>query len=196
MDALCTTTMASPVGELTLVASPRGLRAVLWPNDRPGRVQDVEPNGADPAADEVLAAAMQQLNEYFAGSRREFDLPLDPVGTEFQQEAWQVLRTIPYGRTITYGEQAQRLGGIEKSRAVGAANGRNPISIVVPCHRVVGSTGSLTGFAGVWPRSHGCSSTSGAPVLSNCRSGSQERTGRPTRPTAPRADRPGPRTAR
>jgi methylated-DNA-[protein]-cysteine S-methyltransferase len=77
-----------------------------------------------------------------------FDVPLDPVGTDFQQQAWHVLRTIPYGRTITYGEQARRLGGPEKARAVGAANGRNPISVVVPCHRVVGSTGRLTGFAG------------------------------------------------
>ena len=95
----------------------------------------------------MLADAHAQLREYFAGERREFDLPLDPVGTEFQQQAWQVLRTIPFGQTISYGEQAARLGDKKKSRAVGAANGRNPISIIVPCHRVVGSTGKLTGFA-------------------------------------------------
>jgi methylated-DNA-[protein]-cysteine S-methyltransferase len=91
---------------------------------------------------------VRQLQEYFAGNRRDFDLPLDPVGTEFQQQVWHVLRTIPYGETISYGEQARRLGDVNKSRAVGAANGRNPISIIVPCHRVVGSTGKLTGFAG------------------------------------------------
>jgi methylated-DNA-[protein]-cysteine S-methyltransferase len=89
-----------------------------------------------------------QLHEYFSGSRREFEVPLDPHGTEFQKEAWLQLRAIPYGTTITYGEQATRMGDRNKSRAVGAANGRNPISIIVPCHRVVGSTGALTGFAG------------------------------------------------
>ena len=96
----------------------------------------------------MVAQAVRQLEEYFAGERTEFDVPLDPVGTEFQQQAWQVLRTIPFGHTMSYGEQAARLGDRNKSRAVGAANGRNPISIIVPCHRVVGSTGKLTGFAG------------------------------------------------
>lgn len=148
MDALSTTTMPTPVGELTLIASSTRLRALLWPQEREGRVRLDEATGAGPAADEILAATRTQLEEYFAGERTEFDVPLDPVGTEFQLAAWQVLRTIPYGQTITYGEQAQRLGGAEKSRAVGAANGRNPISIIVPCHRVVGSTGKLTGFAG------------------------------------------------
>jgi methylated-DNA-[protein]-cysteine S-methyltransferase len=148
MDALSRTTMATPVGELTLVASADGLRAVLWPGDRPSRVPIGATDGGGPAADAVLAATMRELTEYFDGSRAAFGLPLDPVGTRFQQQAWQVLRTIPYGQTITYGEQASRLGRAEKARAVGAANGRNPISIVVPCHRVVGSTGKLTGFAG------------------------------------------------
>jgi methylated-DNA-[protein]-cysteine S-methyltransferase len=148
MNALSMTTMVTPVGELTLVASAAGLRAVLWPDERPGRVPVGDASGADPAAADVLATAVRQLAEYFSGERRVFDVPLDPVGTDFQQQAWHVLRTIPYGRTITYGEQARRLGGPEKARAVGAANGRNPISIVVPCHRVVGSTGGLTGFAG------------------------------------------------
>jgi len=145
-DLVCTT-MASPVGELTLIASPRGVRAVLWPGefDR----FEVVPHVADSpgAAAQLLANAVQQLCEYFAGDRHEFDLPLDPVGTEFQQSAWRELRRIPYGETISYGEQARRLGDVRKSRAVGAANGRNPISIIVPCHRVVGSNGSLTGFA-------------------------------------------------
>ena len=148
LDALSTTTMPSPVGPLTLVASARGLRALLWPEEREGRVRVDEATGAGPGADAILATAREQLDEYFAGERTEFDVPLDPVGTDFQLEAWRVLRTIPYGHTITYGEQAMRLGGAEKSRAVGAANGRNPISIIVPCHRVVGSTGKLTGFAG------------------------------------------------
>ena len=148
MDALSSTTMTTPVGELTLVASAAGLRALLWPDEREGRVRLDEATGGGPDADRVLADARRQLEEYFAGERTEFDVPLDPVGTEFQLRAWEVLRTIPYGETITYREQALRLGGVEKSRAVGAANGRNPISIIVPCHRVVGSSGSLTGFAG------------------------------------------------
>jgi methylated-DNA-[protein]-cysteine S-methyltransferase len=148
MDDLSTTTMDTPVGMLTLVASARGLRAVLWPNERPERVPMDESTGGGPAADQILADAVEQLTEYFAGERQDFELPLDPVGTEFQQQVWMVLRTIPYGRTISYGEQAARLGDKNKSRAVGAANGRNPISIIVPCHRVVGSNGKLTGFAG------------------------------------------------
>ena len=148
MEALSSTTMHTPVGVLTLVASERGVRAVMWPDERDGRVPLGDVSGAGAVADGILVDAMRQLEEYFAGERTEFDLPLDPVGTEFQQQAWGVLRTIPYGRTISYGEQAARLGDKNKSRAVGAANGRNPISIIVPCHRVLGSTGKLTGFAG------------------------------------------------
>lgn len=146
--ALSSTTMDSPVGELTLVASAAGLRAVLFPGERPDRVTVGPIANTDPAADEVLDRAVQQLREYFAGDRRTFDLPLDPVGTDFQQQAWMELRHIPYGQTISYGEQAKRLGDVRKSRAVGAANGRNPIGIIVPCHRVVGSGGALTGFGG------------------------------------------------
>jgi methylated-DNA-[protein]-cysteine S-methyltransferase len=140
--------MPTPVGILTLVASDRGLRAVMWPDERDGRVPLPAVSGAGPAAERILTEAVRELDEYFAGERTEFDLPLDPVGTPFQQQAWEVLRTIPYGQTMSYGEQAARLGDRNKSRAVGAANGRNPISIIVPCHRVVGSTGKLTGFAG------------------------------------------------
>jgi methylated-DNA-[protein]-cysteine S-methyltransferase len=144
---LSRTTMSTPVGELILIASPRGLRAVLWPNElaEPDRLPDAD--DGDPAAAAVLRDAIAQLGEYFDGDRHEFDLPLDPVGTEFQQSAWMQLRQIPYGSTISYGEQAKRLGDVRKSRAVGAANGRNPISIIVPCHRVIGANGSLTGFA-------------------------------------------------
>lgn len=110
MDTLSMTTTTTPVGELTLVAGATGLRAVLWPDERDGRVRLGAVTGGGPVADAVLAAAVEQLREYFAGERRDFDLPLDPVGTAFQQQAWHVLRTIPYGHTITYGEQARRLG--------------------------------------------------------------------------------------
>jgi len=142
----------SPVGDLTLIASPRGLRAVLWPNEFvPLREDDAEhvplAPGGPAAACAVLEQARRQLVEYFAGDRRDFDVPLDPVGTNFQLAAWMELRRIPFGATISYGEQARRLGDVRKSRAVGAANGRNPISIIVPCHRVVGSNGKLVGFA-------------------------------------------------
>lgn len=145
---LSSTTLDTPIGMLTVVASPVGVRAVLWPEEREGRV--VLPADVRPAAesDAVLAVALVQLREYFAGTRRTFELPLDPQGTPFQQSAWEVLRTIPYGTTLSYGEQARQMGDARKARAVGAANGRNPISVIVPCHRVVGSNGSLTGFAG------------------------------------------------
>ena len=144
----------SPVGDLTIVASRAGVRAVLWPVDgeaaRTG-VDAVEgPNGeaTDEVIIDVLDRAARQLEEYFAGDRRDFDLPLDPDGTAFQQRAWTALRSIGFGDTISYGEQAERMGDRNLARAVGAANGRNPISIIVPCHRVVGTDGSLTGFAG------------------------------------------------
>jgi methylated-DNA-[protein]-cysteine S-methyltransferase len=135
----------SPVGALTIVASDRGLRAILWPTDTADRVS-IGSSTNDPEHP-VIAATIDQLDDYFSGERTEFDLPLDPVGTPFQQSAWTVLQTIPYAETISYGEQAARMGDRRKARAVGAANGRNPISIVVPCHRVVGTSGSLTGFA-------------------------------------------------
>ena len=146
MDTLYVTTIDSPVRQLRLIASGRGLRAVLWQDHEPERVPlDAAPI---PERTEVLDAAATQLEEYFDGGRTAFDLPLDPVGSPFQQDVWAVLRTIPYGETITYGEQARRLGDPSKARAVGAANGRNPLSIIVPCHRVIGANGKLTGFAG------------------------------------------------
>jgi len=141
-----TTTMDSPVGELRLIAGENGLRAILWGAEDAERIASIDDElveGTTPVLDEAIS----QLEEYFAGTRREFDLPLDPAGTEFQQSAWMVLRTIPYGTTISYGQQAEQLGDPNKARAVGAANGKNPLSIVVPCHRVVGSNGHLTGFA-------------------------------------------------
>lgn len=147
-EALARCSLDTPVGRLTLVASPVGLRAVLWERDD-GRVPVTEPvHDAEPGEHPVLALAAAQLLEYFAGERTAFDVPLDPRGTPFQRAVWDVLRTIPHGRTMTYGQQAARLGDPNKARAVGAANGRNPISIIVPCHRVIGAGGALTGFAG------------------------------------------------
>src|SRR5579875_1082238 len=139
-------TVASPVGVLKLVASEAGLVAVLWQNDEPGRVplQGLIEAGAHPVLDETE----QQLREYFAGERKAFGLPLDLRGTSFQKQVWAALLAIPYGETRSYGELARQLGNPAATRAIGAANGRNPLSIVVPCHRVVGSLGKLTGFAG------------------------------------------------
>jgi methylated-DNA-[protein]-cysteine S-methyltransferase len=142
-----TTTMNSPVGELRLIAGDNGLRAILWGAEDAERIASIDDEELVEETTPVLDDAISQLEEYFAGTRREFDLPLDPAGTEFQQSAWMVLRTIPYGTTISYGQQAEQLGDPNKARAVGAANGKNPLSIVVPCHRVVGSNGHLTGFA-------------------------------------------------
>jgi len=140
------TTMFSPVGELTLVASDAGLVAILWENDAPDRVR----LGAMTRDDEdpILAAAEQQLHAYFAGTLTRFTVPLDFQGTDFQKSVWAALLTIPFGETRSYGEIARQIGRPSASRAVGAANGRNPISIIAPCHRVIGSNGALTGFAG------------------------------------------------
>jgi methylated-DNA-[protein]-cysteine S-methyltransferase len=136
----------TPVGELTIVVSRKGVRAILWPDDDPARVRLDTPTVE--SDNRVINATIAQLAEYFEGERTVFDVPLDPVGTAFQRSAWDALRLIPYGTTVSYGEQAERMGDRRKARAVGAANGRNPISIVVPCHRVVGASGALTGFAG------------------------------------------------
>ncbi len=143
---LTTATMDSPVGTLTIVASDAGLRAVLWPVEKDGRVTFVEP--IEPGTHPVIESTIEQLGEYFDGTRTEFDLPLDPVGTDFQQSVWSELSGIAFGETQSYGELAADLGKPSASRAVGSATGRNPISIVVPCHRLVASSGKLTGFAG------------------------------------------------
>ena len=138
--------MHSPVGRLQLVASDAGLAAILWQNDRPNRVVlDLE---TEDSSHPVLRETERQLGEYFAGRRNRFDLPLDPVGTAFQRKVWRALLTIPFGETRSYQQIATQVGHPKAVRAVGAANGRNPVSIVAPCHRVVGSTGTLTGFAG------------------------------------------------
>jgi len=138
--------MESPVGKLKLVASDKGLAAILWENDNPERVRlnPVVEDKRHPA----LLEAERQLNDYFAGKLKKFSLALDAKGTEFQKKVWQALLTIPFGETRSYGQIARQIGRPKAVRAVGAANGKNPLSIVAPCHRVIGSNGKLTGFAG------------------------------------------------
>jgi methylated-DNA-[protein]-cysteine S-methyltransferase len=140
------TTLASPVGELKLVAKDSRLAAILWENDKPNRVR-LGPMSEAPD-NPILLRAVQQLQEYFSGTRNSFDLELDFAGTDFQKKVWQALLTIPFGETRSYSEIAEQIGNPSAVRAVGAANGKNPISIVAPCHRVIGASGKLTGFAG------------------------------------------------
>jgi methylated-DNA-[protein]-cysteine S-methyltransferase len=137
-------TMSSPVGILTLVASDTGLAAVLWENDDPARVRLHHA----PGDNAVLRDAERQLGEYFADTRTAFTLTLDFTGTDFQKSVWQALLTIPFGETRSYAQIAGQIGNPKAVRAVGAANGKNPISIIAPCHRVIGANGKLTGFAG------------------------------------------------
>ena len=136
----------SPVGVLKLVANDISLIAVLWENETPNRVRLAEliENKQHP----ILLETQKQLSEYFEGQRKIFDLPLDFEGTEFQQKVWQALLTIPFGETRSYKDIAEQIGNVKAVRAVGAANGKNPISIIAPCHRVVGANGKLVGFAG------------------------------------------------
>jgi methylated-DNA-[protein]-cysteine S-methyltransferase len=136
----------SPVGQLKLVASDKGLAAILWQDDDPRRVR-LSPLVEDPD-NPFLVETERQLGAYFAGKLKSFTVPLDFKGTEFQKSVWKALLTIPFGETRSYGEIARQIGRPTAVRAVGAANGRNPISIIAPCHRVIGSTGELTGFAG------------------------------------------------
>jgi methylated-DNA-[protein]-cysteine S-methyltransferase len=140
--------LLSPVGALRIVCSDTGIRAILWPLDGDRVLIGNSPIDIDAATHEVATTAVEQLEEYFSGARKTFDVPLDPRGTAFQMSAWHALASIPYGKTATYAEQAERIGRATAVRAIGAANGRNPISIVLPCHRVIGSDGTLTGFAG------------------------------------------------
>jgi methylated-DNA-[protein]-cysteine S-methyltransferase len=134
----------SPFGVLTVHVSARGVRAVQWPDDADRSFVGDDSVGSGTSS--LLDETVRQLVDYFAGRRRDFDLPLDVIGTDFQKSAWRVLCGIPFGETISYGEQARRLGDSRKARAVGGANGRNPVPIIVPCHRVIGADGSLTGF--------------------------------------------------
>jgi methylated-DNA-[protein]-cysteine S-methyltransferase len=139
-------TMDSPVGELKLVASDKGLAAIIWENDDPLRIR-LSPMSEDKSYP-VLVEAERQLKDYFLGKRKSFSLDLDFKGTEFQKKVWAALLTIPFGETRSYSQIAKQIKSPKAVRAVGAANGKNPISIIAPCHRVIGSNGKLTGFAG------------------------------------------------
>ncbi|BFI95625.1 MAG: methylated-DNA--[protein]-cysteine S-methyltransferase [Rhodanobacter sp.] len=139
--------MPTPIGSLRLVADARGLREVWFESGKQHRPPD--PHWSHDA--DRLAFARAQLEEYFAGARQVFELPLHPLGTPFQLDVWRALARIPYGTTVSYGEVARRIGQPQAVRAVGAANGRNPLPIVLPCHRVIGADGSLTGFGGGLP---------------------------------------------
>ena len=138
--------MPSPVGILKLVATENALVAVLWENENPKRVRLAEL--IEQVNHPILLETQKQLREYFVGTRQQFDLPLDFEGTVFQKKVWQALLSIPFGETRSYRDIAEQVGNIKAVRAVGAANGKNPISIIAPCHRVVGVNGKLVGFAG------------------------------------------------
>lgn len=136
----------SPVGQLKLVSENEALIAVLWENDPPNRVRLKSPVEKDD--EPVLVETKRQLAEYFAGQRTEFTVPIFLSGTDFQIAVWKGLQSIPFAQTWTYGQLASRIDNPKAVRAVGAANGKNPISIIIPCHRVIGASGKLTGFAG------------------------------------------------
>jgi methylated-DNA-[protein]-cysteine S-methyltransferase len=139
--------ISTPIGKLLLAADARGLREVWFETGK----HQKEPDPSWQRNPAKVAFARRQLEEYFAGERQHFDLPLHPIGTEFQTNVWLTLADIPYGTTISYAELARRIGQPLAVRAVGAANGRNPLPIILPCHRVIGSDGSLTGFGGGLP---------------------------------------------
>jgi methylated-DNA-[protein]-cysteine S-methyltransferase len=145
---LVSSTINTPVGTLTLIASESHLRAVLWPLD--GELQRVGIDGddVDEGSNAITDLARRQIIDHLAGDRHRFDLPTDAVGTDFQRTVWSALTDIAPGTTRTYAEHAAAIGRPEATRAVATAIGRNPLSIVVPCHRVIGADGSLTGFAG------------------------------------------------
>jgi len=147
MSNLSYTQIESPLGPLLLAADDVGLREILFVNGR--HKAKPQPSWTDNAA--PLKPAIRQLRAYFAGELEKFDLPLAPEGTPFQCEVWHRLSEIPYGETISYGELARRIGNPKASRAVGLANGSNPIPIIIPCHRVIGSNGKLTGYGGGLP---------------------------------------------
>ena len=138
--------MPSPVGRLKLVANSQALVAVMWENEQP---KCLDSKQLLPCADHpILLATQKQLSEYFAGQRQHFDLPLTFEGTDFQQKVWQALLSIPFAETRSYRDIAAQIGNVKAVRAVGAANGKNTISIIAPCHRVIGANGQLVGFAG------------------------------------------------
>ena len=140
-------TCEAPFGVVTVIGSNFGIRFVMFSNDaHPKPLEKLHISDTD--IHDSVNDAVIQLDEYFAGSRRDFELPLDLQGTEFQVAAWNALAEIPYGRTASYGQQAASIGRPKAVRAIGGANGRNPVAIVLPCHRIVGADGSLTGFGG------------------------------------------------
>jgi methylated-DNA-[protein]-cysteine S-methyltransferase len=139
-------TINSPVGKLKLFASNEALVGILWEREKPNRTH-IE-HSVEKIDHPILVETEKQLNEYFNGARKRFDIKLEFIGTDFQKQVWQALLTIPYGETRSYGQIAVQLNNPKSVRAVGAANGKNPISIIAPCHRVIGASGSLTGFAG------------------------------------------------
>lgn len=147
MDTVCYTHIESPAGTLLVAAGEKGLQLISFPDGRHARRP--EPDWRENR--KPLEPLIRQLSAYFAGKLQEFDLPLDPHGTPFQLSVWKRLTEIPYGETISYGELARRIGNPAASRAVGLANGSNPIPIVIPCHRVIGSDGKLTGYGGGLP---------------------------------------------
>lgn len=147
MSSITFMRMDTPIGTLTLAADADGLRRIDFPPPRPPPADEEWIEGES----RVLLQARRQLEEYFAGTRRDFDLPLSPRGTDFQRRVWNTLAEIAYGDTWSYRDLALRLGKPTATRAVGAANGRNPLPIVLPCHRVIGADGSLTGFGGGLP---------------------------------------------
>jgi methylated-DNA-[protein]-cysteine S-methyltransferase len=140
--------METPIGTLLIAGDDQAIRKIYFSKN--GKPEKPEPDWTESRRGPV-GDAIRQLKEYFAGKRADFELTLAPDGTEFQKTVWRQLQEIPYGETISYGELAKRVGNPKASRAVGAANGQNPIPIVIPCHRVIGSNGKLTGFGGGLP---------------------------------------------
>jgi len=141
--------MNSPVGGLTIIVSSQGLHAILWDADfKNVQYQQILNNLSRSSNESTMVNTKNQLSEYFQGKRKDFDLPLVIQGTDFQIKVWNELLKISYAQTISYGEQAEKIGDKNKARAVGMANGQNPIPIIIPCHRVIGSNGHLTGFGG------------------------------------------------
>lgn len=142
MNSFAVRRVSSPVGDIVVTANDEGVTSLEFDEDT-----NIEPRSGSAKATTIVERAAEQLQQYFAGERRDFDLPLAPKGTDFQRAVWTALSRIPYGTTISYKEQATWVGNPKATRAVGSANGRNPIAIVVPCHRVIGSDGRPTGYA-------------------------------------------------
>jgi len=144
-DFVVTARVLSPIGMLEIVGSKSAIRSVTFLNEG---VADLGAESVDAIQNDWFSDSLDQLNEYFSGSRTEFSVPLDPIGTDFQKRVWAELQQIKFGETISYQELAERLGDPKSVRAVGGANGKNPIAIIVPCHRVIGASGKLVGYSG------------------------------------------------